>query len=247
MIDSLGLVPDIRRYRQHQRLDLILPLILQPHITPTPISTRTTKPHCIIHLPFGRVPCRSSQSAANPFIGIQHLCIRYSPTHLLFLDVDIHSPSLQPTSRPTGGQRTVSSSSGGANYNISLSPQAPVVSPSIQPLSPQPTATSTSTSSWASLQPSQPSRSAAPSFSSNISSFQPLQASNPIAPPQQYIRPQQSQPQAQTPVAPAPAPAPMRPPPGFTSGLMTPSVAPKPAWNHSQSGKVDWGDFDPLK
>jgi hypothetical protein len=98
MIDSLGLVPDIRRYRQHQRLDLILPLILQPHITPTPISTRTTKPHSIIHLPFGRVPCRSSQSAANPFIGIQHLCIRYSPTHLLFLDVDIHSPSLVSSS-----------------------------------------------------------------------------------------------------------------------------------------------------
>lgn len=94
-----ALVPSIRLYRQHQRLDHVLPLILKPHITPTPIPTRTAKPHCIIHLAFGPVPCRSSQSATNPLNGIQHLCIRYSPTHFLFLDGHFHSPSLVASRR----------------------------------------------------------------------------------------------------------------------------------------------------
>ncbi|TXT13561.1 hypothetical protein VHUM_00928 [Vanrija humicola] len=38
-----------------------------------------------------------------------------------------------------------------------------------------------------------------------------------------------------------------RPPPGWTSGLMQPTAAPKPAWGSGQASKSDWGDFDPLK
>jgi SCY1-like protein 2 len=51
-----------------------------------------------------------------------------------------------------------------------------------------------------------------------------------------------SPPLASPPIQPAQA----RPPPGWSSGVMQPSVA-KPTWNAAQAAKTDWGDFDPLK
>lgn len=55
--------------------------------------------------------------------------------------------------------------------------------------------------------------------------------------------------QPAAPLQPAMAAAP-RPPPGWGgtgTGLMQPSVAPKPAWGAAQAASADWGDFDPLK
>lgn len=57
-----------------------------------------------------------------------------------------------------------------------------------------------------------------------------------VMPPSQPRPLPQSQPQAQTP---------SRPPPGYSSGLMQPTVAAKPGIP-TVNGKVDWGDFDPL-
>jgi SCY1-like protein 2 len=53
------------------------------------------------------------------------------------------------------------------------------------------------------------------------------------------------QPQPQAPIAPQ-VQAQSRPPPGYSSGLMQPTVASKPSIP-TVNGKIDWGDFDPLK
>ncbi|KAL1410897.1 Protein kinase domain-containing protein ppk32 [Vanrija albida] len=115
-----------------------------------------------------------------------------------------------------------SAPSSGPNYNLSLQPQAPA------PKAP------TYASFGAPLQPTRsPPSSAQAAF--------PAQPSFSAVPPP--IAPSYGQPLQ--PVATA-APA-ARPPPGFTSGLMQPTAAPKPAWGSGQASKSDWGDFDPLK
>ena len=94
---------------------------------------------------------------------------------------------------------------GGANYDLALSPQAPA-----QPNRPNP----------------------APSFAYPS----PIKSTYPIPP------------APQTTYAPAPPALPaMRPPPGWSSGLMQPSVAPKPASGGRSTSKQSWDDFDPLK
>lgn len=64
----------------------------------------------------------------------------------------------------------------------------------------------------------------------------PLQPTRGMSPkphqPMQTMRPMQAAPAA---------------PPGWSNGVMQPTVAPKPAWNASQAASTDWGDFDPLK
>ncbi|WOO80983.1 Protein kinase domain-containing protein ppk32 [Vanrija pseudolonga] len=114
--------------------------------------------------------------------------------------------------------------SSGPNYNLSLQPQAP------KPTSP------TYASFGAPLQPtrSPPRQATQPSFAAPSFSALPP----PIAAQPSYGQPLQ-------PAATAPAAA--RPPPGWTSGLMQPTAAPKPAWGSGPASKSDWGDFDPLK
>jgi SCY1-like protein 2 len=60
-------------------------------------------------------------------------------------------------------------------------------------------------------------------------------------PPQISVMPP-SQAQSRPPVPPT---VQSRPPPGYSSGLMQPTVATKPGIP-TVNGKVDWGDFDPL-
>lgn len=114
--------------------------------------------------------------------------------------------------------------SSGPNYNLSLQPQAP------KPTSP----TYASFGAPLQLTRSPPRQATQPSFAAPSFSALPP----PIAAQPSYGQPLQ-------PAATAPAAA--RPPPGWTSGLMQPTAAPKPAWGAGQASKSDWGDFDPLK
>ncbi|WVF70713.1 hypothetical protein IAT40_005506 [Kwoniella sp. CBS 6097] len=122
------------------------------------------------------------------------------------------------------GQNRTMSATGGPNYNLSLSPQAPH----------QHTTSSSSPLSF---------MSSPPTLAAPLS--QPSQ-------PQYQTPPSAAQTQAQAPTQP-PAIT-MKPPPGWQSGLMQPTSAAKPIWGKSAGGagggggggKGDWGDFDPL-
>ncbi|BEI87034.1 hypothetical protein CcaverHIS002_0703800 [Cutaneotrichosporon cavernicola] len=136
------------------------------------------------------------------------------------------SPPMQPLRSPASPPRP-SRSSSGPNYNLSLDPQAPkatprvapppMQSPTFQPLQPQ------GLNSWnpASTGVGMGGMGGMGGMSMGMGMSSPPVVSPPI----------QSQP---------------RPPPGWSSGVMQPSVA-KPAWNAAQAAKTDWGDFDPLK
>lgn len=128
----------------------------------------------------------------------------------------------------------------------------------LQPLQPfQPTQSSFSPttlnqSSFAPLQPtprpalqsSTPSTSGAPNY--NISLTPSAPSPRPAQPqPMSFMSPPALQ-QRTAPTPPMPSQAPGRPPPGYTSGLMQPTVRPKPSIP-TVNGKQDWGDFDPLK
>lgn len=144
-----------------------------------------------------------------------------------------------------------------ASTSSPTSPPAPAQS-SFAPMKPRPT----TQSSFAPLQPT-PSTFAPlqPSPRPSTQAHMPASSSGPnynisLTPSAPSPRPQQS---PMSFMAPAPAPAratpspsiPLqstqgRPPPGYTSGLMQPTVAPKPSIP-TVNGKQDWGDFDPLK
>jgi SCY1-like protein 2 len=85
-----------------------------------------------------------------------------------------------------------------------------------------------------SLVPSAPSP--RPAQNASMSFMSPPQVSQAPPPPQAQPRP----PPAQATLVPS------KPPPGYSSGLMQPTVAAKPGIP-TVNGKVDWGDFDPLK
>lgn len=65
-----------------------------------------------------------------------------------------------------------------------------------------------------------------------------------------FVPPPQAAPLSQAPIQARPQQqatlAPSKPPPGYSSGLMQPTVVAKPSIP-TVNGKVDWGDFDPLK
>ncbi|KAE8540149.1 hypothetical protein D1P53_004087 [Cryptococcus gattii VGV] len=139
---------------------------------------------------------------------------------------------LQPQVHPQPGRSAsytsnVPSSGSGPNYNISLTPQSPAQTQSQHLSSPL---------SFMSSQMSQP-----PSFS------------QPVLAPALAPRQQHHQPQLQAPAAPAAPLAPqsvISPPPGWSTGVMQPTAAPKPVWGKSPgggTGALDWGDLDPLK
>lgn len=77
------------------------------------------------------------------------------------------------------------------------------------------------------------------SLTPSAPSPRPQQSSMSFMPPAQH-RP----PPTVAPILPTQAQS--RPPPGYTSGLMQPTVAAKPTIP-TVNGKQDWGDFDPLK
>ncbi|XAO23468.1 hypothetical protein I312_102246 [Cryptococcus bacillisporus CA1280] len=138
---------------------------------------------------------------------------------------------LQPQVHPQPGRSAsytsnVSSSGSGPNYNISLTPQSPAQTQSQH---------RSSSLSFMSSQMSQP-----PSFS------------QPVLAPALARQQRQQQPQLQAPAAPAAplaAQSVISPPPGWSTGVMQPTAAPKPVWGKSPggTGALDWGDLDPLK
>ncbi|WVW80312.1 hypothetical protein I302_102291 [Kwoniella bestiolae CBS 10118] len=122
--------------------------------------------------------------------------------------------------------------------STSFAPLQPMKSPSLAPQPRFPTSTGTGGSNG-------------PNYNISLTP-QPLHP-NPLSfmsPPPQIQQPSY---QPQQPPQPQPAPAlqpTVKPPPGWQSGLMTPSSAPKAVWGKSaggNGGKADWGDFDPLK
>ncbi|KIR43293.1 SCY1 protein kinase [Cryptococcus deuterogattii 99/473] len=136
---------------------------------------------------------------------------------------------LQPQVHPQPGRSTlytsnVSSSGSGPNYNISLTPQSPAQTQSQHLSSPL------------SFMPSQ--------MSQPTSFSQPVLAQA-LAPRQQHQQPQLQAPAA-APLAPQSV---ISPPPGWSTGVMQPTAAPKPVWGKSSggTGALDWGDLDPLK
>lgn len=64
-------------------------------------------------------------------------------------------------------------------------------------------------------------------------------------PPMSFMSPPPQQ-QRPSPSPSLPTHAPARPPPGYSSGLMQPTIRPKPSVP-TVNGNQDWGDFDPLK
>ncbi|WVQ85282.1 hypothetical protein IAT38_007447 [Cryptococcus sp. DSM 104549] len=186
------------------------------------------------------------------------------------------SPPIQPstsTLRPsiTGSSklkaRPVPSSSFNASAFSSPAPSAPQVStPSLPPL--QPTQSSfpplqpQHTPAYSPIQPQHtqprpPPSSSGPNYNISLSPQPPThsQASSPLS---FMSLPPTSQPtygQAMQPTQPVqPAQAPqlvVNPPPGWSSGLMQPTAAPKAVWGKgaggASGGTQDWGDFDPLK
>ncbi|WWC60474.1 uncharacterized protein I303_103047 [Kwoniella dejecticola CBS 10117] len=145
------------------------------------------------------------------------------------MSMSMKSPSLTPQS--TFSSSFGSTNGGAPNYNISLTPQLPNQAPTnSSPLS--------FMSSPTLAQPAHISYQPQPQAMPPTLSYPPSQASQSTQPTVQPIKPP--------------------PPPGWQSGLMQPSSAPKAVWgkpsngangsgNGSTGGKTDWGDFDPLK
>ena len=156
---------------------------------------------------------------------------------------------------------------------FSTPPLAPSISAPIQTsaVGPSALAPTPSPMGFAPLQPTQsslasltPQRPAMPTQTSSGPNYNiSLTPQQPAMKPQQpsMLRPTPSQsnsfsqmgqasslPQPVHPTAPArPAQPPVAPPPGWSSGLMQPTSAPKPTWGTSGKASGGWDDFDPLK
>ena len=86
---------------------------------------------------------------------------------------------------------------------------------------------------------SEPPASSAPNYSLSLSPQPPTISVSSFQPAQPTYTPQPAQ------MAPPLAPA-VKPPPGYSSGLMQPSK-PANSWGAVNKSNGDWGDFDPLK
>jgi SCY1-like protein 2 len=121
----------------------------------------------------------------------------------------------------------------GSMAGSSFAPLQPTQS-SFAPM--QPTSRAPSTSS-------RPPASSAPNYNLSLSPQPPAISVSSFAPLQQpTYNPRPPQPQMAQPIAPA-----IKPPPGYSSGLMQPSKPAAPAWGSNPQGNGDWGDFDPFK
>lgn len=136
------------------------------------------------------------------------------------------------------------SSGGGANYNLSLSPQAPAPKPQQTYGAPlQPQRSPPNYGGLPSMGSSMGGMSGVMNSTGNGSSMMGMMSLPPALPaPSSAPAPQQH-----AAMAPALAPAQAKAPPGWASGVMQPTQAPKPAWGAAQAKSADWGDFDPLK